>query len=76
MATVVLNGTGNITEAEVPQTLLELTELSLSANLFWWATLGFLAITIVAASSGPSIARIINALAAVFMRHSGEHNVH
>ena len=66
------NATRNITEAEVPQTLLELTELSLSANLFWWSTVGFLVVTIVAASSGPLIAKVINLIAAVFMRHSGK----
>ncbi len=71
MAALAPNVTANITDAEVPQTLLELTELSLSANLFWWAIFGFLGITIVTASAGTIIAKIINAGAAVFMRQSG-----
>jgi hypothetical protein len=71
MADLLANVTRNVTEAEIPQTLFELTELSLSANLFWWSALGFLALTVVAASAGSVFGKLINAAAALFMRHSG-----
>ena len=65
-----LNNT-NSTVGEVPESFLELSELSLTTNLIWWSSAGFLFLTAFIAYSGVLLARILNLFSSCLMRNSG-----